>query len=150
MDNLQLSPIAYGDETRFHQQAVFLYDLLKERDPVANISHKALPPFFMHVQFILSRPYHCWNLIEVKGIHEGMWAMPIGSVYLTKADEIGLFLAKPFQGQGYGRRVLNILFEAYPREMYLANIAPRNEGSKRFFEGQGFRHIQNTYALERK
>jgi RimJ/RimL family protein N-acetyltransferase len=150
VDNLQLSPIAYGDETRFHQQAVFLYDLLKERDPVANISHKTMPPFFMHVQFMHSRPYHCWNVIEVTGIREDMWAMPIGSAYLTKQDEIGLFLSQEYQGKGFGRRALNILMDAYPRDRYYANVAPGNEASKRFFEGQGFKELQRVYVLEAK
>ena len=41
----------------------FLYDLLKNRNPRANISHKKLPSFAKHIKFIESRPYSKWYII---------------------------------------------------------------------------------------
>ena len=42
----------------------FLYELLAERDPVANISHREMPTFDQHRKFVDSRPYKAWYLIH--------------------------------------------------------------------------------------
>ena len=36
---------------------MFLYELLSERDPVANISHKQMPTYDEHIRFVTSKPY---------------------------------------------------------------------------------------------
>ena len=41
----------------------FLYDLLKERDPKSNISHKKMPTFLQHKKFIKSGPYSKWYIV---------------------------------------------------------------------------------------
>ena len=41
----------------------FLFELLKERDPKANISHKKMPSYATHVKFIKSKPYTKWYVI---------------------------------------------------------------------------------------
>lgn len=144
--SLKLVPVLNTDETAFHKNALFLYDLLKSRDPAANISHRSIPPFYMHLAFIQSEPYEAWYIAELDG-------EKIASVYLTKpgpgmyGDEIGLFLVKGRRGQGLGTRILNLLMAEHPRKRYLANIAPSNNAGRSFFVGQGFRHIQNTYEL---
>lgn len=137
---MKLVSVYSDDVAEFHKHALFLYDLLKERDPSINISHREVPPFFRHIAFIQSHPYQAWYLAQVDG-------ESVGSVYLTDNDEIGIFLSKSKQGQGYGTQVLNLLMQAHPRNKYLANIAPGNEVSQKFFVGQGFRHIQNTYEM---
>ena len=138
--SLKLVPVLNPDETEFHKNALFLYDLLKDRDPAANISHRSVPPFYQHLAFIQSQPYEGWYIADLDG-------EKIASVYLTRQDEIGIFLVRDKQGQGLGTRVLNLLMAEHPRKRYLANVAPGNEDSTRFFVGQGFRHIQNTYEL---
>ena len=35
----------------------FLFDLLKERNPRVNISHKKMPTYNQHRKFIKSKPY---------------------------------------------------------------------------------------------
>lgn len=139
--SLKLVPVLNTDETAFHKNALFLYDLLKSRDPAANISHRSIPPFYMHLAFIQSEPYEGWYIAELDG-------EKIASVYLTRQDEIGIFLVKDKQGQGYGTRVLNLLMAEHPRKRYLANISPKNHASEIFFKKCGFRHIQNTYQIE--
>ena len=64
---------------------LFLYDLLKERNPQANISHKKMPSYAQHIKFVNSRPYTKWYIIE-KGNEM------VGSVYLSKQNEIGIFI----------------------------------------------------------
>jgi hypothetical protein len=42
----------------------WLYELMKEREPEINISHRELPTFEQHRQFVTRRPYRFWYLIE--------------------------------------------------------------------------------------
>jgi len=65
----------------------FLYDLLSERKQFENISHKKLPSYNNHVKFIKSKPYSKWLLIECK-------EKIIGSVYLSKNNEIAIWIKK--------------------------------------------------------
>ena len=121
---------------------LFLYELLKERDPRANISHKKMPSFVQHVKFVLSKPYAKWYVIvECEN--------RIGSIYLTKDNEIGIFLKKNLQCKGIGVKVLKLLMENNPRDRYLANVNPKNKKSIQFFKNNGFKLIQHTYELEK-
>lgn len=115
-----------------------LYRLLEERDPEVNISHREMPSWDSHCAFVASRPYAAWYLIVAE-------SEPVGAIYLSRADEIGVFILRAYRGKGYGRRAVLMLMEQHPRERYLANINPANEGSIAFFRELGFRHIQNTY-----
>lgn len=120
-----------------------LYALLGERDETINISHRRMPSWTEHVKFVGSKPYKSWDFI-VSGDEI------VGSIYLSKQDEIGIFLFRKHQGKGYGLRAVKLLMARHPRiERFLANVNPRNHGSIRFFEGMDFRHIQNTYELRR-
>lgn len=121
--------------------AAFLYNLLRERPAEANISHKAMPTFPEHVAFLLSKPYAAWCIASAGGID-------IGSAYLTKQNEIGVFLLERFRGKGLGPLVIEALMERHPGSRFLANIAPKNEASRRVFESLGFKLIQQTYERE--
>ena len=61
----------------------FLFDLLKKRDPISNISHKKMPSYSQHIKFIKSKPYSKWYIILKEN-------EKIGSIYLSKNNEIGL------------------------------------------------------------
>jgi RimJ/RimL family protein N-acetyltransferase len=115
-----------------------LYQLLEERKPEINISHRELPTWSDHCAFVASHPYEAWYLLKAD-------ADIVGAIYLSRADEIGLFVFQAHQGRGYGRRALELLMERHPRERYLVNINPANEHSIAFVSKFGFRHIQNTY-----
>lgn len=116
----------------------FLYDLLKERPPEANISHRQMPTFEDHCAFVSSRPYAAWYLIFDGGD-------PAGSIYLTQQGEIGIHLIKSRQKQGLGANAVSELMRQHGRRRYLANIAPANEPSRKMFKGMGFKLIQETY-----
>ena len=118
-----------------------LFRLLKSRDPRANISHRKMPSWNEHVRFVRSKPHKAWYLIKTQ---DGV----AGGIYLSKNDEIGLFIFKHYQGKGYGKKALTELMKKHTKvRKFLANISPLNARSRRFFEGLGFRHIQNTYEL---
>ncbi len=120
----------------------FLYDLLKERDSRANISHKEMPSFKQHVKFVMSKPYSKWYVIEESKNNAG-------SIYLTKNNEIGIFIKKDFHGKGIASKAIKLLIEKHPRSRYLANISPKNKKSIQFFKNQKFHLIQHTYELEK-
>jgi RimJ/RimL family protein N-acetyltransferase len=119
---------------------VALCALLDERTPEQSISHKSMPTFREHCDFVRSDPYYAWYLV-----HDDAGVM-VGTVYLTKQREIGISILERYRRAGYGRRALLALMELHPGK-FLANINPSNTDSIKFFERFGFRHIQNTYEL---
>lgn len=118
----------------------FLFELLKERDPHANISHKKMPSYNEHLKFIKSKPYTKWYVILKSKCR-------IGSIYLSKNDEIGIFLSKKYQGKNIGNDALSELIRKNPRERYLANVNPKNKKSSIFFKNNNFKLIQHTYEM---
>ena len=123
--------------------AKFLYELLKSRDDIVNISHKKMPSFSEHKLFILSNPYSKWYIVN-------SGRKKIGSVYLSKQNEIGIFLKHEFRGMGLGKIILDLIIKQNPRDRYLANVNPKNKNSQFFFKTNGFKMIQYTYELVSK
>ena len=121
----------------------FLFDLLKERDSRANISHKKMPTYTEHIKFIKSKPYSKWYIIFKS-------KQKIGSIYLSKNDEIGIFVSKKFQGENIGNYTLSELIKKNPRKRFLANVNPKNKKSISFFKNNGFKLIQYTFEKSRK
>ena len=118
----------------------FLFELLKERDPRANISHKKMPSYDKHIKFIKSKPYTRWYII-LKSKER------VGSIYLSKNDEIGIFLSKDYQKKNIGNTALVELIRKNPRKRYLANVNPKNKKSSVFFKKNNFKLIQHTYEM---
>lgn len=119
---------------------LFLYELLKERDPRANISHKKMVTYAQHKKFVSSKPYKSWYVVYADG-HKA------GSVYLSKQNEIGIFLLKEFQKLGIGKKILKMLMEKNPEKRYLANVSPKNYKSIGFFKSNSFKLIQHTFEF---
>jgi len=119
----------------------FLYVLLKKRDPRANISHRKMPTYKQHRNFVKSKPYAKWYIIQYGN-------SKVGSIYLSKSDEIGIFLKKEMQGKHVGTIALNLLIAKNPRRRYLANVNPKNSKSIKFFKRNNFKLISYTYEFE--
>ena len=126
-----LKPVTIDD-------AKFLFDLLKQREGIVNISHKSLPTWEEHVEFIKNNTYQSWDIIWIDNVR-------IGNIYLTDRDELGIFLDKKSQSNGYGSIAITEFMKKNGKKRYLANINPTNYKSIQFFGKQGFVHIQNTY-----
>ena len=126
-----LKPVTIDD-------AKFLFDLLKQREGIVNISHKSLPTWEEHVEYIKNNTYQSWEIIWVDNAR-------IGDIYLTDRDEIGIFLDKESQSNGYGSIAITEFMKKNGKKRYLANINPTNYKSIQFFGKHGFIHIQNTY-----
>jgi len=118
----------------------FLYELLKKRDPRTNISHRTMPMYQEHVKFVKSKPYKAWYVIRLDDVR-------IGSIYLSKQTEIGIFLLKEYQGKNIGQQALEILMQMHREKRYLANVNPKNRKSASFFKKNNFKLIQHTYEL---
>ena len=99
-----------------------------------------MPTYKQHIQFVLSKPYSKWYVVYYND-------KKVGSAYLSKQDEIGIFLKKGMQGKGIGHLVLEELMKNNPRPRYLANINPKNAKSIQFFKNNGFHLIQYTYEF---
>jgi RimJ/RimL family protein N-acetyltransferase len=116
-----------------------LYDLLKERTPEQSISHKAMPSFERHAAFVASKPYLGWYLLKAGEEY-------VGSVYLSKRREVGIFLFESAAGNGYGRQAIALLRELWPGRL-LANVNPANVASVGFFKSLGANLLQHVYEL---
>jgi RimJ/RimL family protein N-acetyltransferase len=141
---MKTPPIRLVSVYRSAGSAELLYRLLGEREKKMNISHLQMPTWQEHTRFLASKPYKGWFLIK-------SGRETVGAVYLSKQNEIGLFIFRKFWGSGFGRAAADALMDKFPKvERFLANINPANSRSIRFFTGRGFRHIQNTYEWRRK
>ena len=118
----------------------FLYELLAEREPKTFISHKSMPTWEEHVNFVRSKPYAKWYIIELGKKNVGM-------ILLTFQNEIGIFIKKGIQHKGLGTRALKMLIGENTNLRYLANVSPKNKESERFFKKNGFKLIQYTYEI---
>ena len=117
----------------------FLYFLLGQREKTTNISHVKMPTMRQHITFWKGDPYPQMEIIMLDAITVGYW-------YLTDRNEIGLFVEREWQGQGFGRKTLKHILQKNKGKRLLANINPTNYRSANLFEGEGFKHIQNTFA----
>ncbi len=122
-----------------------LYKMLAARTEEQNISHKSMPTYEDHIEYIYSRPYKYWFLIWSDDDEEY-----IGNCYISNDNEIGIFILSDFQGYGRGQEALKYLLnrEGPSSGPYFANVNPANARSISFFTAAGFKHIQNTYKLD--
>jgi len=116
-----------------------LFALLQERTEDQSISHKEMPTYEKHCEFVSSDPYRGWFMI----LNEH--GLVVGTIYITEQNEIGIQIFTDSHGKGYGKKAVQIIMGMY-KGPFLANINPKNQRSIQFFEGFGFKHIQNTYA----
>lgn len=116
-----------------------LYNLLNERDATVNISHKHMPSWEDHCQFVDSRPYSEWMLIISDD------DLAVGAVYLSRFNEIGVQVFKNAQRRGYARFAVNSMIIRHPDKRLLANINPDNKPSIKLFSSFGFKFIQVTF-----
>ncbi len=102
-----------------------------------------MPTSKEHTNFVLSKPYSKWYIIYY-GKNK------VGSIYLSKENEVGIFIKKAFFMKEIGTNVLRLLMELNPKERFLANINPKNKKSIEFFKKNGFKLLQHTYELRRE
>lgn len=141
---IRLAPVQITDES--HQQ--YLWQLLGERKRSESISHRKMPTYQEHVQFVRNSPteYEWWFIIEADGV-------AVGAIYLTYRSEIGVQIALKHRRKGYAKEAIQRLFammsiiknqDPFARTHFLANINPDNGASIALFTELGFKTIQMT------
>lgn len=131
------APLTFIPVYECEDAPALLFSLLKERTPEQSISHIQVPTWESHIKFIRSDPYKHWYLVYID-------TTPVGSIYLSHSNEIGIFVFRAYQGMGIGPAAVQCLMQKHPGK-FLANINPTNTASITMFERLGFVHIQNTY-----
>lgn len=157
--------ISVDPDNEAHLRA--LHQLLLERPCYANISHNEMPTWEEHCRFVramapvplidVRKPetmrwpslgahlsYEAWELISADD-------KIVGSVYLTKRDEIGVHIFQEFWCLGFGYDACFELIQKHGKRRYLWNVNPKNEASIALARKLGFSGpIQHTYELEAK
>jgi RimJ/RimL family protein N-acetyltransferase len=132
----------YGIRGKATDEALeILYCQLKGRPPEANISHHKMPSLREHIHFVDSRPYNTWHLV-----YDGEEL--IGQVYVTRQFELGIFVEEKHRRKGYGKAIVGWVLKSKLAPGILANVAPGNAASQKFFESLGFKVCQWTYRWE--
>jgi len=119
---------------------LFLYDLLKNKDPNANISHKKMPSYDEHVKFVMSKPYTNWYIIEYDKKN-------VGAIYLSKQDEIGISISNDYEYDQIVKPALKLLMKLNQRKRYLANTSPKDVRSQEFLLKNGFTGLEYVYEM---
>ena len=119
----------------------FLYELLQEREKEINIIQKKIPSYEKHEKFVMSKPYSKWYVILYR-------KQKVGTIYLAKNNDVGVFLKKNIQKKGIGTIALNILIKKNPKKKYYAKINPQNKKSIKFFQKNNFNPIQQVLELK--
>jgi len=121
----------------------FLFSLLKERKPNENISHKKMPSYKKHIEFINSKPYFKWYIIYQNN-------KKIGSAYLSKQNEIGIHIKKGIIKSNIRNSCLALIIQLNPKDRYLLNTNPKNKEYIKFLENKKLTLVQQTYEILNK
>ena len=121
---------------------LFLYDLLKNKDPNANISHKKMPSYDEHVKFVMSKPYTNWYIIEYEKKN-------VGAIYLSKQDEIGISINNDYEYDQIVKSALELLMKLNQRKRYLANTSSKDVRSQEFLLKNGFTSLEYVYEMKK-
>jgi hypothetical protein len=111
----------------------FLYDLLRQRPKNECISHKAMPTYEQHEDFCNNHPYKEWYVICVS-------KEPIGSVYISHLDEIGIHILKDYREYALGS-----ILDSFRQKIKFVNISSENKKFGKILKNKGFKLIQYTY-----
>lgn len=146
---MKLIPVDGNDERHLK----LLWALLKDRPLRSRVSHKRMPTWDEHVEFVLNHPYKDWCLISIDaGNNEDLL---IGSVFISQparpsviGDELSVDINVLWRGGGRARQALELMMQKHPRRRYLANVGTENYASMALFQSLGFKLCQFTFELE--
>ena len=133
--NIKLNQVTKND-------MLFLYELLKNKNPNSNISHKKMPSYDEHVEFVMSKPYTNWYIIECDKKN-------VGSIYLSKQDEIGISINNDYEYDQIVKPALKLLMKLNQRKRYLANTSSKDVRSQEFLLKNGFTSLEYVYEMKK-
>jgi len=140
------SELVYFEQVVYSKaQIELLYSLLKKR--THSISHKRLPTFEEHKNFVEGNPYRCWYIVKDS-------TETLGSFYIKRDNSIGLNLIKP--EVFIVEKILSYIrknFEPNPEEpsiipsYYYINVATKNKKLIKILEALGEKKMQVSFKL---
>ena len=136
MDEIQLKLVTKTDVN-------FLYELLSQRKHKENISHEKIPSIKKHTMFVNSKPYSKWYILIKENIK-------IGSIYLSKQNEIGIHLIKGVNKKNIWYLAIKEIIKKNKRKKYFLNVNPKNLDLIKFVKSHNLKLIQYTYELSIK
>ena len=126
-------------------QIALLYSLLEQR--VHGISHKTLPSFHQHRNFVLSDPYEEWFLVRINQSY-------VGTVYIKDDNTVGINLVTySLENVCACLNYINEYF--FPRKakasfvpsQFVVNVASSNTTFQKNMKMLGHDEIQTTFRL---
>jgi len=121
------------------------WQLLQYRPEERCISHREMPEWEDHCEFVDNHPYAAWYVVTAD-------RKPVGTIYITKpgssslaGNEIGLDLFPRFMDTDIICRVIDQLMSQHPHNRYLWNTAVMDEELQGIIEKLGFTKLQLTY-----
>ena len=142
---MMISKINYELINGSDKQCLILFELLKSRK--YSISHKMMPTYEEHKNFVNNNPYRFWYLIS-KGKH------PIGTIYAKEDNSIGLNIDKEYHD--FLQEILNFIQLKYeplrekasmvPSYFYI-NVASNNIEMKKLLLKYNYTEIQVSYQI---
>ena len=129
------------------EQIQILYELLKTRNYV--ISHRSLPSFEKHRNFVQNHPYLQWFLLLNQSNY-------VGSFYLKKDNSIGLNLTE-YSKENLGACLDFINNNFFPKEpepsmvpnYFYVNISYLNEEALSALQQLGLKPLQISLRLDK-
>ena len=124
-------------------QAKFLYELLKLRDYA--ISHKEIPSFQSHKNFVFNNPYRDWFILRYNKVN-------VGTLYISMDNSVGLHLLKEYRNiaiiylKSYEERFKPL--EGLPSvrsKFFSFNISPKNKYMAELLAENGYHITQVSY-----
>tara|TARA_Y100000992_G_scaffold301685_1_gene273234 strand:- start:1024 stop:1470 length:447 start_codon:yes stop_codon:yes gene_type:complete len=123
-----------------------LYELLKQRSD--NISHAIIPSFEEHQSFVEDHPYRAWYILSRKD-------SPIGSVYLTNENSIGINIKDSFDAHELEiiLEFIQLNYSPLPqiksirRKDFHVNVSPDNHNLLDCLQRLDMKKIQSTYLI---
>ena len=102
-----------------------------------------MPTYEEHIKFVRSQPYSKWYIIEIDGER-------VGSIYLTRQNEIGVHLFKMYEDEQRYQNIIKKLIAESTETRFFINISPRNELYINFAKKLGFNLKQYTYERDER
>ena len=128
-------------------QIQVLYDLLSKRSH--KISHRDMPPYGEHHDFVRGNPYRSWHLIKTEGKY-------IGSFYITDQNTIGINILDDFTDNALPSVIAGIRSRFSPlpalksvrNGAFSINVAPSNTKLIEALERAGCVLAQLSYVMK--
>ena len=101
-----------------------------------------MPTYDEHVEFVMSKPYTNWYIIEYSKKN-------VGTIYLSKQDEIGISINNDYEYDQIVKPALKLLMKLNQRNRYLANTSSKDVRSQEFLLKNGFTSLEYVYEMKK-